>query len=339
MTKRFVTLEDVAVAANMSRAQVSRALRGDPGVNPAVREHIALVAARLDYKPNTAARALASARTSTVGVVIGDVMNPFHIKLAQAVDAELARTAFEPVVSLRAIDDAAALLEIDRLVRLRAAGVILLATPHSVDAINKIASRVPVVYIGSKSLGCENVATISIDDEGGVRQAIAHLIGLGHRRIAHIAGDNEASAQQRTAAYRAAMLAAGLAPQVVQGRHDAESGRRGIDQLMCGVPLPTAVFASNDLIAVGAIDRLLGLGLRIPEDMSVIGFDDIPNAGTSILSLSTLAQDTAEQARTAVHTLQGLIDGSMRPGTQYTLPVRLILRRSVAPPSAEALPL
>lgn len=334
MRKRFVTLEDVAAAAHMSRAQVSRALRGDPGVKPDVRAHIAQVAAQLDYRPNIAARALVSARAATVGVVIGDVTNPFHIQLAQAVDAELAKTDLDPVVSLRAIDDAAALREIERLLRLRAAGVILLATPHGTAALGAIADRLPVVYIGARRAGGEQVTTIGIDDAGGVEAAIAHLLALGHTRIAHIAGQDEASARERTAAYRAAMLAAGLAPQVVHGRHDVASGRAGVDALLQGALAPTAIFASNDMIALGVLDRLQGLGMRVPEDISVIGFDDIPGAGDEVLSLSTIRQDTEQQATAAVQALQALIDGTQAPGAYHVLPVRLVLRRSVAPPRA-----
>lgn len=335
MNRRFATLEDVAQAANMSRAQVSRALRGDPGVRKEAREHIEQVAARLNYQPNIAARALVSARTATVGVVVGDVNNPFHIQLAQAVDDELAKTDLDAVVSLRAIDDAATLRELDRLLRLRAAGVILLATPHSPHAIDTIANRLPSVYIGTASTGSDNLTTISVDDEGGVRMAIGHLIGLGHRRIAHIAGADEPSAHERTAAYRAEMLAAGLTPQVFQGRHDAETGRRGVDALMQARPTPTAIFASNDFIAIGVLDRLQGLGLKVPGDVSVIGFDDIRSASNEVLSLSTLRQDTRDQARTAVAALQARIAAKPAEAigaVRYISPVQLILRRSVAPP-------
>lgn len=335
MAKRFVTLEDVAQAANMSRAQVSRALRGDPGVRPEVREQIAKVAARLDYKPNLAARSLASPSSQAVGVVIGDVMNPFHIQLARAVDSELVKAGHDPMVSLRAIDDAATLREVERLSRLRAAGVILIATPHSVRAIGELASHLPCVYIGTKSMGSADVSTIGVDDKDGVQQAIGHLIALGHRRIAHIAGRDEASARERTQAYLQTMHDAGLEPLVVEGTHDAESGRRGVDVLMQRSPLPTAIFASSDFVAIGVLDRLKGRGVRVPEEMSVIGFDDIPSAANELLSLSTLRQDTAQQAQVAVKTLQAMMGDSGQRALHFSLPVQLILRRSVAAPPAE----
>jgi DNA-binding LacI/PurR family transcriptional regulator len=331
MTKSFTTLEDVAREAGMSRAQVSRALRGDPGVRAQTRERIDEIAARLDYRPNLAARSLVSSRSSIVGLVIGDPNNPFHIQLAQAVDRELAASGFDPVTSLRAVENASAVLESDRLLKLRAAGVILIGTPHSTSSVSEIAAKIPCVYIGSKRFNHPQVTAIAVDDDAGVRLAINHLLSLGHRRIAHLGGGDEVSARQRTKTYCAVMQEAGLQPVFLRGSHDAASGRRGVDALFAAEVTPTAIFASNDFLALGVLDRLKGRGLAVPEDVSVIGFDDIPSAANEVFSLSTIRQDTDVQARAAVQSLQALIDGK-GVVRRRSMAVELILRKSCAPP-------
>ncbi|WAH55338.1 LacI family transcriptional regulator [Pseudomonas silvicola] len=332
MSKPFSTLDDVAKAAGMSRAQVSRALRGDPGVRPETRKHIDAIAAQLDYRPNLAARSLVSARSSIVGLVIGDPNNPFHIQLAQAVDRELTAAGFDPVTSLRAVEDASALRESDRLLTLRAAGVILIGTPHTSQTIADIADKLPCVYIGSKNIAHPRVTAIAVDDESGVRMALQHLLDLGHQRIAHLGGGSEVSARQRTRTYCRVMQEAGLQPHFLRGTHDAASGRRGVDQLFAQTPRPTAIFASNDFIALGVMDRLKGMGLSVPEDVSVVGFDDVPTASNEVFSLTTLRQDTDQQALEAVQALQIIIAGKDKPARRRSMPVTLMVRRSSAPP-------
>jgi len=331
MTKPFTTLDDVAKEAGMSRAQVSRALRGDPGVRAETRKRIDEIAARLDYRPNLAARSLVSSRSSIVGLVIGDPNNPFHIQLAQAVDRELSASGFDPVTSLRAVENGSAVMETDRLLKLRAAGVILIGTPHSTRAVAEIAEKIPCVYIGSKRFNHPQVTAIAIDDAAGVRLAIDHLLALGHQRIAHLGGGNEASARARTKTYCAVMQEAGLEPVFLRGSHDAESGRRGVDALFAEDITPTAIFASNDFLALGVLDRLKGMGLSVPEDVSVIGFDDIPSAANEVFSLSTIRQDPVAQAQAAVQSLHALINakGAVR---RRSMPVQLILRKSCAAP-------
>jgi DNA-binding LacI/PurR family transcriptional regulator len=332
MIKSFSTLQDVADAVGMSRAQVARALRGDACVRPETRERIGAIAAQLNYRPNLAARSLAEARSSIVGLVIGDPNNPFHIQLAQAVDRELSAAGFDPVTSLRSFEDASALRESERLLRLRAAGVIMIATPHSTRTVTHIADQLPCVYIGSRTLVHPRVTAIAVDDEAGVRAAMQHLLSLGHTRIAHLGGGTEASARQRTKAYCTVMQEAGLPSVFLRGTHDAASGRRGVDQLFAAAQPPTAIFASNDFIAMGVMDRLKAMGLSVPDDVSVMGFDDIPEAANEVFSLSTIRQDTDQQAKAAVEALQVILAGKAKPVRRRTMPTQLILRRSCAAP-------
>lgn len=335
MKKPFTTLEDVALAANMSRAQTSRALRGDPGVRPETRERIAAIAAELNYRPNLAARSLVSAHSSIVGLIIGDPSNPFHIQLAQAVDRALLARGFEPVTTLRSAEDGSAVNETERLLRFRAAGVILIAPLITSKAISTIADSLPCVYLGSQRVNHPRVTVITVDDNGGVRTAMEHLLSLGHRRIAHLGGGNEASARERTKAYCEVMEQAGLEPFFLRGTHDAASGRRGVDALFTDPNPPTAIFASNDFLALGVLDRLKGMGLSVPEDVSVVGFDDIPSAANSVFSLSTLRQDIDAQAQTAVDSLQEIMANSAKRIRRHVMPVELVLRHSSGPVKAD----
>jgi DNA-binding LacI/PurR family transcriptional regulator len=334
MTNKFATLADVAKAVGMSRAQVARALRGDACVRPETRARIDAIAAELNYRPNLAARSLAQARSSMVGLVIGDPNNPFHIQLAQAVDRELSLAGFDPLTSLRSIEDASALQQSERLLQLRAAGVIMIATPHTTATVAKIADQLPCVYIGSRTIAHPRVTTIAVDDAAGVRAAMQHLLALGHTRIAHLGGGTEASARQRTKVYCTVMQEAGLPPVFLRGSHDAASGRRGVDQLFASGTPPTAIFASNDFIAMGVMDRLKAMGLAVPEDVSLIGFDDIPNAANEVFSLSTVRQDTDHQAKVAVESLQLLIAANGKVPRRRIVPVELVLRRSCAAPKS-----
>lgn len=303
-----------------------------PCVRPETRSRIDAIAAELNYRPNLAARSLAQARSSIVGLIIGDPNNPFHIQLAQGVDRALSSAGFDPVTSLRSLEDASALQESERLLRLRAAGVIMIATPHSTKTVTHIADKLPCVYIGSRNLSHRRVAAIAVYDEYGVRAAMQHLMTLGHTRIAHLGGGNEASARQRTKVYCTVMQEAGLQPVFLRGSHDAESGRRGVDQLFAAAQPPTAIFASNDFIAMGVMDRLMAKGLKVPDDVSVIGFDDIPSASNEVFSLSTLRQDSDQQAQAAVESLQQLIAGTGKRQLRRVMPVTLVLRRSCAAP-------
>jgi len=335
MSKPFTTLDDVAKAAGMSRAQVSRALRGDPGVRPETRKRIDEIAAKLNYRPNLAARSLVSSTSSIVGLVIGDPNNPFHIQLGQDVDRQLIASGFEPVTSLRSQEDGSEIFEVDRLLRLRAAGVILLGTTHQPEAIGEIADRLPCVYLGNKEILHPNVTAIAVDDEYGVRQAMNHLLSLGHRRIAHLGGMTEASALERTRVYCEVMAEAGLEPVYLSGSHTSAFGREGVDILFANSNPPTAIFASNDSIALGVLDRLKGRGMSVPDDVSLIGFDDIPDARNEVFSLTTLRQDTKSQAMAAVVSLQAIIAGSERRLARQVMPVELVTRRSTGAPRPE----
>ncbi|MEI4472137.1 LacI family DNA-binding transcriptional regulator [Frigidibacter sp. MR17.24] len=329
--KGFVTLEDVAGATGLSRAQVSRALRGDPGVKESTRQIVREAADRLGYVPNLAARHLASAQGTNVGILIGEPLNPFQIRMAHALDAALARVGLEATLSLRAQTDEDAVSEAERLRGLRIAGLIMVATPRRPAAIAQIAQRQPCVYVG-EHVEIARLSTIGARNADGARQAVEHLIARGHRRIAHITGGIAPGSAERQRGYLAAMAVAGLAPIEVEGDHDFACGRGAVDALLALTPRPTAIFADNDFSAFGAINRLAECGLRIPEDMSIVGFDDVPFASGSHLALTTIRQSCQPQADAAVLALRARMANPSAPYSSRLLPVELVERRSVAAP-------
>jgi DNA-binding LacI/PurR family transcriptional regulator len=333
--KKNATIDDVAALAGLSRAQTARALRDDPCVRPETRDRVRAAARQLSYRTNVAARALSEAHSRSVGLLIGEPLNPFHLILAQAVDAALAAIGLDAIVSLRAVTDDAAATEVDRLASFRALGMILIATPRDPRAVHLAAEHLPCVYIGG-DVRHGGIAVIDTDNTQGIRLAVDHLAGLGHRHIVHIGGRTEGHIAERAAAYTARMAEAGLPARAWFGQNDIDTGRRGVDALLADAPRPTAIIAANDAIAIGAIDRLHGLGLKVPEDISVIGFDDIPAAGSDTWSLTTVRQDTAALADAAVAAFQRLIKDpelSDSAASYVRLPVTLVVRRSSGPPA------
>lgn len=325
--RRSVTLEDVAREAGLSRAQVSRALRGDTGVLPETRKLAEEAARRINYQPNLAARTLASTQTRTVGILIGEPLNPFHMMLAQALDTRLAAAGYDSVVSIRAAADRDVKSQRDWLLSMRACGAFLISTPSGIEAIEQFAGTLPSVYLGRQVAGT-SLSSVSADDEAAAAAAIRHLIGLGHRHIAHITGGELSGAKERQRGYLAAMEAAGLTPFEVPGNHDIDSGQRGVQLLLQDGRPFTAIFSDNDLCALGTMNELQRHGLRVPTDISVMGFDDIPSAGSEAFSLSTMQQDPVLHAEAAIDALNELVGQTGVAGREIKIPTSLVVRRS-----------
>ncbi len=336
MNKR-VTIVDIAREAGVSVAQVGRALSEKGAVKPETREQIRQVAERMGYRVNHAARQLASKHSRDIGVVIGEPLNPFHIIMAGAINAQLRERDLISVVSLRGEGAPPLLDQIEHLLTIGVAGVILISTDPDSTLLETIAQRVPTVYFGQEYPDV-NITTLSLNEEDIVGDGIRHLIQLGHRRIAHIDGGSHPGAEGRRRGYAAAMLAAGLEPRSIPGGHELDDGRNGVDRLLDagtgrepGNPhdIPTAIFADNDLCAIGAINRLYGRGLRVPEDVSVLGFDDMPYAASETMSLSTFRQDIALHAKVLVTAVEKRIKRPTARPLALKGTATFVLRRSI----------
>lgn len=321
-TRPGVTLEDVAKAAGVSRSQASRALRNDPGVRGETKAHILTTAASLNYTPNLAAQTLASRQSRSIGLVVGDVLNPYEAMLARECDKALRDAGY---FAMLAVSSTASTLR--AFIDQRIAGIVLIGAPEKQEEIAAVSKLLPTVYIG-RNLTAEMVESVSSDNALGARLATEFLLGLGHRAIAHITGGSGAGASSRANAYRDTMLQHGLQPIIAEGRYNIDAGSMATDALMARKERPTAIFAANDLIALGAISRLAGHGFRVPDEVAVIGFDDIPMAASEPISLTTIRQKVPDTVAAAVETLTTRLADPAAPIRNRIIAPELIVRRS-----------
>lgn len=327
--KQFPTLVEVAAAAGVSRSQASRGLRGDPGVTEETRKRIRRAAEDLGYRANIAARVLASGRSSTIGVVIGEPLNPSHMMIASEITEQSRALGLDPLIVFGKLGRDIDIAEAERLLSHRANGAIMIATPVDLDTLSAFNAKLPVVYIGG-DVSALGIRCVHNDDIYGAYEATRHLIGLGHKHIAHISGGTNVITKDRVEGYLRAMREAELAPIVEPAWFDIDGGRAGVDALMLRPVRPTAIFAGNDRIAIGAVNRLRGLAYRVPEDISVVGFDNIVDAGSESLLLTTLDQHPHLMAHEAVELMQELLNQTESPRPVRRVPVDLIVRNSTS---------
>lgn len=324
---------DVAKAAGVSHQTVSRVLNGDPTVRPAMRERIDDAIARLDYRPSAAARALARRRTRTIGLVV--VGMPYYgpASIANGFNAAARESGWD--VAIAATDDGADDADVrqagETLLAQDPRAVVVVAPGPAVGAaLAGLAARVPVVTTVDVVPGAAGAVTV--DDERGAALAVEHLAALGHREVLHIAGPEEwTEADQRIEGWRAASLRLGLGtPEVLRGDWSSAAGYR-IGRAIAQDAVPTAVFSANDQMALGLLAAFRDTGVRVPADVSVVGFDDVPEAAFFAPPLTTLRQDFAALGRGLMARVDDLLAGRTSADAAPQLP-QLIVRASTAPP-------
>ncbi|MFF0157560.1 LacI family DNA-binding transcriptional regulator [Streptomyces sp. NPDC005263] len=331
----MASIKDVAAEAGVSVATVSRALNGHPSVSADARARVLAAVETLDYRPNAVARSLRTDQTHTLGLVISDVMNPYFTELARSVEEE-ARALGYSVIFGNA-DERPDLQDhhVRNLLDRRIDGLLVSPTdggsPLMLDAAR---TGTPMVFVDRWIPGME-VPVVRADGRAAVRDLVAHLYGLGHRRLAIIAGPAATTTgQERVDAFREALHAHGLGlPDVYTGRGDfqAESGRRVTEGFLDLPEPPEAVFAADNLMALGALDAIRARGLRVPEDIALAAFDDIPWFVHTDPPITAIAQPTGELGRAAVRALVDRIEG--RPPESVTLSARVVVRRSCGEPA------
>lgn len=328
--RRPPTIIDVAARAGVSKSLVSMVMRDDPGVSGPRRAAVLAAAADLGYRPNRAAAILAGTRTRTIGVVIDDFRNPWYVPMLDGI-----RNALEPHGLRLTLADTTANAHLpsspfDDLVSLRVDGVVL-AAESSPDL--EVPADTPVVVAGVRALAPAGVDVVASDEAAGARLATDHLVALGHRSIAHLSGTG-GSAAARRAATVARMVASGIAPVVVgDGATSEQAGYRAARTALTDHPGLTAVFAANDVMAMGAMAAARAMGLRVPQDLSVVGHDETPFAGSGLVDLTTVDPHNAEVGRLAAERLVALIGSGARPTPDTTLvPPTLVVRGTTAPP-------
>jgi LacI family transcriptional regulator len=327
--QQVVTLAMVAETAGVSPSTVSRILTGHAKVSDDKRAAVESAIARLNYQPNVLARGLAQGRTLSIGVLTQDIKSPFYGEALRGIEDALEGTGIVPlfVSGHWIVQD-----EVERMTHLlgrRVDGIIVLTGRLTDEQIREYARRVPIVVTG-RSVKGQNIASMRVDDFSGAYKATKHLLELGHRRIAHIAGPQDhLDSVERLKGYRKALEEAGVAfdPKlVVYADFHEPSGVLAINQLIEARQSFTAVFASNDQTAYGARLAFHQRNIRVPEDVSLIGFDDLPGSRYMIPPLSTIHQPVYELGQSAAKVLLKLIEGSK---TRATLPEpELVARES-----------
>ncbi|SQD96793.1 Transcriptional regulator, LacI family [Parafrankia sp. Ea1.12] len=326
-------LTDVARLVGVSHQTVSRVVNNHPGVRPRTRERVLAGLRELGYRPNPAARALATGRSRTLGVLAltGTLYGPTSTlyaveQAARAADYQVT------VVSLHSLDPGAVRQALGRLLAGGIDGVVAIAPLlDATDALSAVATRLPLVAVEGRPDG--NIATVSVDQEHGARTATEHLLAAGHPTVRHVAGPSDwYEGAGRIAGWRAALEAAGAAVHPpLAGDWTARAGFAAGRQL-AREPDLTAVFVANDQMALGVLRALREGGRRVPEDVSVVGFDDIPEAAYFSPPLTTLRQDFTEVGRQSLRSLLEQVETGATGRAHVVIPPELVLRRSTAPP-------
>ncbi len=339
MTERQspATIRDVAERAGVSTATVSRVLAGIG--NPRAETVAAVMAAveALDYRPSIVARSLRMKRTRTLGLIVTDIQNLFFPDLVQGADQEARARGYSILLGSAAYDERRAVHYLDLMVDRRVDGIVVASSQVSSTSGGWLATAPVPVVVANAEPGDLPVTVITSDNRGGARTAVDHLIELGHRRIAYVRGSETYTADvPRLEGFREAARRAGLAPAEtpeLRGDGRFEGGEQAVRKLFADHARITAIACYNDITAIGAMRALRDLGRRVPEDVSVIGIDDIAPASWVAPALTTVAQQRAEMGRLATERLIAAIEGTEDPAADRTvrLPMSLTVRESTGP--------
>jgi len=334
---KHATIFDVAREAGVSKSTVSNVIRGVGGVAPETRLRVQEAIEQLGYRPNVLARQLVQQRTTTLGVVVGDLGNPFYAEMAKQVERAATGRGYRAMFCNTQGDEEAESSGLESLMEYRAAGILFLSHPTDLGrARSVVEGRVPAVFL---TCAADWGDVVSGDDEAGAELATQHLVDIGHRRIAYFADPivEDAADRDRQTGYRRVMQRAKLEATVFHwDRRPGELDRDARDKQVDGILRNriTAVFSSNDYGAIELLECADRLGVRVPEELSIVGFDDVVMAGLARISLTTIRQPKPELANVAVEIIAARVRGELEgPPQRKTLDLELVVRGSTAPPA------
>jgi len=333
------TIKDVARVAGVSVATVSRALNGHANVTAQTREHVMGVVAQLRFVPSSAAQSMITRRTHTVGALLPDLYGEYFSELIRGIDLAARARSLHLLVSSSHGDVAEAAAAL-RAMNGRVDGLLVMSPHVSADFLwGNVSDDLPAVLMNTHVAGGEH-SSFAVDNHGGAYAMVRHLVEQGHRAIAFVAGpESNFEAQERLRGYRAALadLLPGMSEQVLQGDFTQESGFRAGNQVAALTERPTAVFASNDVMAIGCLAALNEAGVAVPGEISLAGFDDVPVARYVNPPLTTVRARITELGGLALERLASEIEEPARIAPLHqTLRADLVVRQSTAAPSRVA---
>lgn len=339
------TIRDVAKLAGVSTATVSRALRGGIGVEPGTRARVEQAARELRYRPSGVARSLKLRATQTIGLIVTDIENPFFPQIVRAVEDAARLRDYAVILADGRHDASREIQSLEVLAGRQVDGLLIASSALTERHRSWIDDRpCPVVIINSGS-GSPDVPIVLSDNEAGGRLAAEHVLCLGHQRLAYVgpSKSDNATSEERLRGVRSALQERSRSEgdlAVAHGDDGVAAGEAVAGELMRSAPETTALVCYNDLTAVGALRALHSAGLQVPQDISVVGFDDIELASYVEPPLTTIRQNTADIGRWAVDTLLDALEASDEPraeagrgaGIVHRVPVELVERLSTGPP-------
>ena len=330
------TIHDVAARAGVSKSLVSLALRGSPKVSDSSREAITKAAAELGYRPNATARSLADRRSRTIGINMAELDNPIFPQMLSGAHTVIRDHGYNTMLVSGERDPDVEAAELAKLLEFQVEGLLLISHRLPAATVQSLAAEIPTVVVTLR--GLTGIDSVSTDDEQGARMAMQHLFGLGHRDIAHISGGLLEPAVVREQVYREEMRNAGLANEirVAQGDFTNLGGLAAARTLLNEPNIPTAIFASNDISAIGAMAACQEQGLSVPEDVSIIGYDGLTFGALRTLNLTTVAQPLAELGRLAAIRLFDRLEGRDVNEQSILLEPELLIRGTTAAPRTTA---
>ena len=332
-----VTIHDVAARAGVSVATVSRVLNGKELVREETSRQVLEVAKSLRYVPNVAARTLSIRRSQTIGIVLPEVHGEFFSEVIRGIDLAARGAGYHILVS-GSHSDANEMIDVLDAMRGRVDGLVVMAPDVALAPLREqLAHKLPMVLLNSDD---ERHATITIDNYGGARTMMRHLASLGHTRIAFIKGpEQNADARERLRGYRQVMrtiarTGASAAPLELDGDFTERAGYDAAKKIVALDPRPTAIFAANDSMAIGALAALADAGIDVPGGMSLAGFDDIPIAHYVNPPLTTIGVDIAELGRRAFAVLADAMEKGTNTKREECIGTTLVVRKSCAVPNS-----
>ena len=331
-----LTMAEIAALAGVSKPTVSKVMNGQPGVAAATRERVERVIAEWGYVRNGAARALSVGRVGAMNLVMSEVDSPYFVEIIRGVEETLERAALSMVLTTTHEEERRHRRWMARVIEHGTDGVILVLPDEHAAYVEELRRHgIPFAVVDDRGESLPDVPSVGATNFAGGFAATEYLLSLGHRRIAVIGGPSYKCTTARLAGYRAALQEAGVPvdPLLVRpGSFQAKAGYAAANALLDVPEPPTAIFAGNDLQAMGVYRALYERGLRVPDDMSVVGFDDVPLVGLLTPALTTVRQPVREMGALATKMLLRIVAGETLESLRVELATSLMVRESCAPP-------